>query len=232
MFHPLDNPVWNALHSGNESLALGNAQAKFYPVEISTFAGLPHNDDADFWALHQLAPPNSIYGIVSHSSIAVPPIWKLLHKVNVWQMICDRDLIPAVPVAPIVALGESDVPQMMALTQLTNPGPFSSQTLKFGNYSGIFYKERLVAMAGQRMQPHPYVEISAVCTHPDYLGKGYAKSLVLHLASHITSSSFIPFLHVRTDNTGAIGLYEALRFSKRKEMIVYVIQKDEKATKA
>jgi predicted GNAT family acetyltransferase len=80
-------------------------------------------------------------------------------------------------------------------------------------------------MAGQRLNPAPYAEISAVCTHPDYLGRGYAGKLLLNQAKRIKAASEIPFLHVKSENERAIKVYEKLGFVTRKEMSFYVLRK-------
>jgi predicted GNAT family acetyltransferase len=108
---------------------------------------------------------------------------------------------------------------------LTNPGPFESRTITFGHYYGIFEGEKLVAMAGQRMHVFNYAEISAVCTHPDYTGKGYAAQLLQYQINRIKAASGIPFLHVRYDNDRAIKIYESLGFSTRRQVNFYVMIK-------
>ena len=115
---------------------------------------------------------------------------------------------------------------MLALTQLTHPGPFLKRTIEFGNYKGIFDSGELIAMAGQRMHPKEFIEISAVCTHPGYTGKGYGRMLVFDQIRKIMAEGCIPFLHVRSDNQNAIKLYKHLGFSLRREMNIYVLQKD------
>jgi predicted GNAT family acetyltransferase len=126
--------------------------------------------------------------------------------------------------APIVPLGEVDIPQMLALTGITNPGPFLQRTIEFGHYAGIFEGDKLIAMSGRRMHPEPYLEVSAVCTHPEYTGNGYGKALTLYQATRIVSQGKIPFLHVRRQNTKAIKLYENLSFEIRSEMHMNVLQ--------
>ncbi len=125
----------------------------------------------------------------------------------------------------LVALTDADVPQMLTLTKLTNPGPFSSNTIDFGHYYGVFDEEKLVAMAGQRMNPLPYAEISAVCTHPDHTGKGYARQLLQFHVDRIKSAGEIPFLHVRDDNARAIKVYEDLGFEISRQVNFYVLVK-------
>ena len=116
---------------------------------------------------------------------------------------------------------------MIALTQLTEPGPFLQRTIEFGNYKGIFSSEELVAMAGQRMHPYNYVEISAVCTHPGYTGNGYARSLMNDQIRKIVEEGNIPFLHARDDNKHAIELYKRIGFTVRAEMNIHVLQKED-----
>jgi predicted GNAT family acetyltransferase len=118
-------------------------------------------------------------------------------------------------------MGEEYIPEMLALTQLTAPGPFFQRTIEFGEYTGIFADDKLVAMAGQRMQPLPYVEISAVCTHPDHLGKGYAGMLLNEQIKRIMAVGKIPFLHVLADNP-AVRVYERVGFKTRKPITGYV----------
>ena len=116
---------------------------------------------------------------------------------------------------------------MLALTKLTKPGPFGKRTIEFGNYEGIFENEQLVAMTGQRFHCFDYIEISAVCTHPDFLGRGFAKQLLLSQLTQILSSSQKPYLHVKGDNERAIQVYLSLGFSIRMPVFFYVIKKQE-----
>jgi len=108
---------------------------------------------------------------------------------------------------------------------LTKPGPFLQRTIEFGNYFGIFIDGRLAAMAGQRMHPLPYLEVSAVCTHPDFRGKGFAKALMLHVMKLIIDRSFIPFLHVLTSNIGAIQLYESIGYRIRRKLFIDLVDR-------
>ncbi len=114
---------------------------------------------------------------------------------------------------------------MMQLTALTKPGPFGLRTIEFGNYFGIFENETLVAMAGQRLHVSNYTEISAVCTHPAYLGKGFAGALMQHQLNLICDQGQIPFLHVREDNLRAIALYERLGFAIQRPMNFYFLKR-------
>jgi predicted GNAT family acetyltransferase len=117
------------------------------------------------------------------------------------------------------------IEQMIALAALTKPGPFGPRTIEFGHYYGVFENSQLVAMTGQRLHVQSFSEISAVCTHPDHLGKGYATALVQHQVNLILRQHQVPFLHVRADNQRAIAVYERLGFKKQGSMNFYFMKK-------
>ena len=142
-------------------------------------------------------------------------------------MLYENNYPPVTAQHEMIPLQAKHIPQMLALTKLTNPGPFHERTIELGNYFGIFNNEQLVAMAGQRMHAGSYLEISAVCTLPGYHGNGYATSLMKHMTGIIKAQSRTPFLHVITENEKAIRLYASLGFVTRREMLVNVIQKKE-----
>ena len=227
-----DNPVWNALLSGNKALAAGNGLVKYFPADVAPFVGLKAIDKTCFDALADLIPPKRVIAIVGTGEIQIPDQWKIILHTPLYQMIADNtpqsaSHTPATSLRPhshnILPLHAQHIPQMLSLTKLTNPGPFYDRTIEFGNYHGIFEGDQLVAMAGQRMHLGNYIEVSAVCTHPDHLGHGYATALILHLVKLIRAQSAIPFLHVRTDNAGAIKLYKTLGFSIHQEVIINII---------
>ena len=118
---------------------------------------------------------------------------------------------------------------MLALVELTKPGPFSKRTPELGSYLGIHEDGKLVAMAGERLKPYGYTEISAVCTHPDYRGRGYASSLVTVLIERIAGRNEIPFLHVRKENVDAIRVYEKLGFKTRRKINIVVVKNEQSA---
>jgi predicted GNAT family acetyltransferase len=224
MTHLLDNPVWNALNSGNKNLAEGNERAKYCPKDIAPFVGLNDNSQADFNILYDLLPIGSVAAVVTPEAIVTPELWTLILETQLLQMVSDNPVPPTAFEYDLIPLDTRHVPEMIALTQLTNPGPFYSRTIEFGNYTGIFEADRLIAMAGYRLQASPFIEISAVCTHPDHLGKGYAATLILHLADLIRANAGIPFLHTRSDNERAIKIYERLGFVNRRQMTIKIIK--------
>ncbi len=221
----LDNPIYNALISGNKNFSHGKDEAKFFPENISPLAGLREYSQTDLNILSGISRVKSLYILFTLGEFHFPARWKILERMKILQMVYDNPVPLAEANPGFVTLGEQHVPSMLALTKMMNPGPFLSATIRFGNYKGIFDGSRLVAMAGHRLRPDPYVEVSAVCTHPDYFGKGYARTLISDQIRGILAGSGIPFLHVRTHNSIAIRLYQKLGFTIRREMIAYVIQK-------
>lgn len=115
----------------------------------------------------------------------------------------------------IVELGDADATEMLELTTLTKPGPFAKRTHQLGTYLGIRRNGKLVAMAGERLKIPGFIEVSAVCTHPEHSGKGFARILMTEVMRRIVDREETPFLHVRESNQHAIALYEKLGFGKR-----------------
>jgi predicted GNAT family acetyltransferase len=224
MIHVLDNPAWNALSSGNKNLSNGNDKAKHFPKEVSPFVGMAENTSENFEILRDLMPAEGVSAVIAPAEIVIPDSWKLVHSLKVQQMICET---PAehVSATGLIPLSDQHIPAMLALTKLTEPGPFASRTVDFGHYRGIFNGDQLIAMAGQRLHPYEYMEISAVCTHPDFTGRGLAKQLLSHHIRRIREAGGIPFLHVKSENARAIKVYEAMGFKARREMSFYIIKK-------
>jgi predicted GNAT family acetyltransferase len=122
-----------------------------------------------------------------------------------------------------VELAEADAPAMLALATLTQPGPFYAHTNRLGRFVGVKVEGRLVAMAGERMAPPGFTEVSGVCTHPDHRGRGYAAGLMRAIAEGIVARGETPFLHVLPDNAAALALDEALGFTFRRSMTATVL---------
>jgi ribosomal protein S18 acetylase RimI-like enzyme len=223
MEHILDNPIYNALNTGNKQLASGCDTAKFFLPDVAPFAGLKENTPENFHELREISDREASFVLFTPAHVEVPDIWKINGQMDLLQMVYEQEAPSLSSNQAFVPLGREHVGQMLELTALTKPGPFLSRTIAFGNYMGIFEGEELIAMAGHRLQPLPYVEISAVCTHPDHLRKGHASTLLTAQIRLIQSAGKIPFLHVRADNYSAIRAYERLGFTTRSEMFVYAI---------
>jgi ribosomal protein S18 acetylase RimI-like enzyme len=228
MEHILDNPIYNGLNTGNKHLSLGSTTAKYFPSEVAPFAGLKENTPVLFDELQQITDGNATLVLFTPTHLDIPEPWKVVDQMDLLQLVFEQSAPPAPSNNQCVPLGLADVPQMLALTARTKPGPFLSRTIEFGNYTGIFDGDELVAMAGHRLQPLPYVEISAVCTHPDHLRKGYASQLLAEQIRLIQAAGHIAFLHVKADNYSAVQAYLRVGFQVRREMFVYVISQESK----
>lgn len=224
MEHVLDNPAYNALATGNQNLSNGNTQIKYFSKEVSPFVGLKIISPENFHILYDILPHDGPFVFIPVQLTDIPSPWQVLAAIPGYQMVYNGNVLP-VDDSNLVNLTNQHIPQMLELTELTNPGPFAPRAIDFGHYVGIFDGSRLAAMAGQRMNPLPYAEISAVCTHPDYTGKGYAKQLLAFHINRIKAEGNIPFLHVRADNERAIKVYQSLGFDIRSEVCFYVIRK-------
>lgn len=228
MNHLLDNMIWNAITTGNRDIATVDGDVGCYQEDIAPFVGLKELNDANMEKLHGFIPDGRRVAISYFDKINLDENkWQTLQKMDCCQMVYENpiDVFTTANSHLIEPLTDEHVPQMLELTALTKPGPFFEKTILFGNYFGIFIDGRLAAMTGQRMHPIPYLEVSAVCTHPDFRGKGYAKVLMLHVMKLILDNSFIPFLHVLTSNTTAIQLYESIGFRTRTRLNIDVIKK-------
>ena len=220
--HPLDHPVWHALTTRQAALAEGGALARRYPSDIAPFADMPDMSPQSFAALGALMSPSDYAVLFTPEPVNAPAEFKTLLAKTGEQMI----RMPAESsggTADIVTLGADDVAAMMELTKLTNPGPFAARTHELGTFLGVKIDGRLVAMAGERMKPAVYTEITAVCVHPDFRGRGYAQMLLGAVARQISARGEIPFLHVFSDNDSAIALYRRQGMEIRRRLHVTVV---------
>jgi predicted GNAT family acetyltransferase len=217
--HPLDHPIWNALTSTQSSLAEGGARARRYPPAVAPFAAVADVSPPSFAALGELMSRSDQAVLFTTEPVTAPAEFKLLLATTGEQMI-GAPVETSMRSTEIVKLGANDAPAIVQLTKLTKPGPFTLRTHELGTFLGIRVDGQLVAMAGERMKPANYTEMTAVCVHPDYRGRGYAQMLLGAVSRQIVARGDIPFLHVFSDNAGAIALYRRQGMEIRRRIFV------------
>jgi ribosomal protein S18 acetylase RimI-like enzyme len=227
----LDNPIWNALDTEHRTLSLGDRLARTYRADIGPLSGLADDADAAYETLRALAGPGGMLGLFLQQPYSPRRGWTLFRDGLLAQMIFAESYAPAHAELPSSAdmrpLTAANVDAMVELARLTEPGPFRRRTAELGTFYGIFEADRLVAMAGQRMRMPGFVEVSAVCTHPDARGKGYAAALIAAVVAQSLREDRVPFLHALAENTGAIRVYERLGFTHRRTLHLAVLKNDE-----
>lgn len=218
----LDNPVWFSCLETHSEFAIGLDGLQSYHPDYCSFTG--------FDVLDKTAQSLNDYAKLSSSFFVVgarPQFDQQLLLTR--ELICDQMILKepiALPITEdIVELQELNAESLFFLVNLVQPGYFKNDTPKLGQYFGIFKDGNLVAVTGERMKMNCFTEISAVITHPNYNGKGYAKQLVTHVANTIFAQGKTPYLHVAENNLGAINLYKKLGFEYRRKISFWNFEK-------
>ena len=215
--HPLDNPAWESLTGTHARLGRVQGEAGRYYEEVAPFAAVPDGASSSCWAdLAALFDPAAQVVLVDPPG-GTPGDWTLAWQVEGFQLTGEN--LAAEPDADAVTLGPADVPAMLDLIARTQPGPFRPRTIELGRYLGLRAGGELVAMAGERMRPPGWTEISAVCTDERFRGRGFAARLVRSVSHGIRARGELPFLHASAQNTNAIRLYESLGFEIRRPCV-------------
>ena len=222
--NPLDNPIWAALTTRRSEFAEGKGLARRFHPEVTSLAGFAVASEEAYAALADLMGDGQPAALFLPTEQNPPPGWRTLDSMPLLQMTLDDSRTIARP-AHVDELTPSDAAEMLALAQLTKPGPFGMRTHEMGNYIGIRREGKIVAMAGDRLRVEGYTEISAVCTLPGYLGRGFAAGLIGELVARIRERGETPCLHVRGENNRAIELYKRLGFEIRAEMCALVVKR-------
>jgi len=217
----LNNPIWNALSTDQSYLVESNHLAKRFPRDVAPFGAMKTQSPTEYEALAQILEGDTA-ALFLDSAPVLPPDWIMRMSGDMYQMTFEAPP-PNQPNQDIRKLTPADVPEMLALTKLTEPGPFLPRTIELGAYYGIHESGSLVAMAGERLRLTGFTEVSAVCTHPNSRGRGYGNTLMSVVISGIMNRGETPFLHVRTNNP-AIALYKKLGFRTRAQLYLAVIQ--------
>jgi len=208
----LANPIWHALTTFHSHLAQGNHLAKRYPEDIGPLAGTSQPSPECWEVLKAIVPRGDHCVLFLNEPAGLGCGLKIVTQFPIEQMLCESPRSRPPTDGKIEKLDENDVQEMMSLAALTEPGPFRCRTIQLGGYVGIRDGALLAAMAGQRTAVPGYREVSAVCTHPNYRGRGYAATLVCAVMNEMAKRGERPYLHVRQDNVTAIRLYTRLGF--------------------
>jgi predicted GNAT family acetyltransferase len=224
MEHVLDNPIWHALSTRQAVLNKGTERVKFFNESVSPFVTMDDWNEADLREMQEILPLDRSFYVLIPRQVNIPEAFEQVYTTPIYQMVCEAFHPQMLPEQSVLEMGAGDVQEMIELTALTRPGPFSTNTMSFGRYIGI-REDTLAAMAGERMKVTGYTEVSAVCTHPDFLGKGYASHLMSILCAEIIARGETPFLHVRADNPRAIRAYERLGFSISRDVFFVIIKR-------
>lgn len=224
MKHPLDRPAWTALTSRHARFSEGGARARRYADGLPPFIVSSDDAAASLAELDRLLRPGEALYLLQADAIALPRGVVATLTADALQLVAERPL--AAPATDrFLELGAADAAAMLELAELTRPGPFTADSLKLGRFWGARIDGRLVAMAGERMRQDGFTEVSGVCTHPDFRGRGLAKGLSLVAAAAIFARRDVPYLHAYTSNPAAIGLYVAIGFKVRTTMHVARVEK-------
>jgi len=230
--HPLDNVIWKALTTRQAEFAESFNQARRFIPEVSPLGGFCEPTREGYESLEGLVGTGGTIGLFLEAPYQPQAGWSFVAGAPMPEMFYEGANTPASRSSSsssrdpeIVELSAADVPGMMELTALTKPGPFNKRTYELGTYLGIRREGKLVAMAGERLKVPGYTEVSAVCTHPEHTGHGYARILMIEVMLRIRSRGETPFLHVREDNVRAIELYQRLGFSRRVLLHFAVLRK-------
>lgn len=219
MSHPLDKPIWSALTNRHAGFAEGGADARLYPVDVSPFAAARDNADAAcVAALAALVPADGDISLLEAEPPQPPASIEATTRLGVQMVLAQAPPAKASPHA-IIALGDADAAEMLDLATLTRPGPFRARTHLMGRFLGVREGGRLIAMGGERLALEGFTELSGLCTHPDFRGRGYGEALMRAIIDRLSGEGVTTFLHAYADNTGAIALYRRMGFAIRRNVV-------------
>ena len=223
--HILDRPIWNSLTTAHAPFAIGDGGARRFASNVSIFAGLRDESADSLASLTRLMPEEGNLFLIQVAPVVLPDGLRAAKAAEGCQMLLEKLTIPTTSAPEIQPLTEVDAKDMFELATLTKPGPYLLDTRLLGDFWGVKEDGRLIAMAGERFKHPGYSEISGVCTHPDYLGRGLAHALCVKVAEQILARGDQPYLQVFATNTRAIRVYENLGFRTRTKVNAVMLER-------
>jgi GNAT superfamily N-acetyltransferase len=220
----LDNLFWHSLAGPFARWSEGTDRARRFAKGFSPMLAFPDQAHPDFTDLVPLCDPEERFYTDGWSG-PPPAGWRVEMESTMFKMVWDGPMLEADEAMEAIALGQEHAGAALELALLTKPGPFGLRTIELGEYFGCFEEDRLVAMAGERLHAGTLREISGVCTHPDFQGRGLARRLMLKLIRRQMKRGEIPCLHVASGNTGAHGLYLRMGFRDHLESAVRIVSR-------
>lgn len=216
----LDNPVWFSLSETHQKHSIGYEHVKFYHPDYCPFGGFTNQDTSNPCAAYsQLCNPFFIVG----EQPMLPDFLRIEKELICLQMVVSTK-VEIATTEEILPLTTTHSDALFQLVNQVQPGYFRNKTFLLGDYFGIFKNGKLIAAAGERMKMNRFTEVSAIVTHPDHTGKGYAGQLTAHVVNKIFDEGKLPFLHVVNTNQRAIALYEKLGFITRRNISFWLIR--------
>ena len=224
MDHPLDNIIWHSLAGAHAVYSQGTDRARRYAPGFSPMLGFACAEDPDFEAMAPFCAAGENFYIDVWSGKG-PPGWTIEKEATMYKMIWNAETPDIDDLPEPVRLDASHATRALELAELTHPGPFGLRTIELGDYFGFLEGSRLIAMAGERLAAGKLREISGVCTHPEFQGRGLAKRLMVRLIRRELQRGEMPVLHVMCENQTAHGLYERMGFRDHRVSVVRVISR-------
>jgi ribosomal protein S18 acetylase RimI-like enzyme len=224
MAHPLDNILWNTLNGPHAEHSLDFGDVRLYRPGFLPAAGMRQITDANFATLAAAVPAGTTLAMSGPAPITPTSQFAVEHVDELLQMVGDTLTAFTAPIA-VTDLGPADFPAMQRLVDIAKPGPLVPRALELGGFVGIFDGDDLVALAGERLRPEGFAELSTICTHPGFRGRDYGKTVVSAVAQRIAARGETPFLVVYPQNGPAIRLYESMGFVARSSMFLTVFKR-------
>ena len=214
-FDKLDDPVWHSLNETHSHFSINYDNLKCYDPGYCPFGGYKGSGEMAEGIKSYAKLINSFYIVGEKPTFSKDLVLK--KELVCLQMVLDRGTGLVVE-EEIIKLNHQFEEALFQLVNLVQPGYFKKNTVQLGDYYGIFKDGKLVAVTGERMKMNDFTEVSAIVTHPEHTGKGYAKQLITYLVNKIAGQHKTAYLHVAETNTAAISLYRNLGFHTRRKI--------------